>query len=303
MNIICTGLKLAPHTSTFMSNPNNLTHYCFTPLTAYIINLPKQLMITCITKSVSPISMAVKTQFGNTTSYLWLLAEAKKQHLSSELLEHNKIDTCYCMTIMTLQHTIIATIVGLAELDFIHAIHTIVDFLYQAQVPTFTSFSNHVMEEPLQEFHTYKGSIIAIGVQSQKLRLLQSFSHSICNVSFLIQYSADVSEYLLITHCKDPFIDTNHQRSSFIKQIMLLLDHEEFICQFGLYSLQKKRNVNFTNILPSQFNNPCYVDPTHAASEDDSTTTFHVTVKPDFADNLPNHVVTTYNLTDFLTLL
>ena len=36
---------------------------------------------------------------------------------------------------------------------------------------------------------------------------------------------------------------------------------------------------------------------------EDSTTTFHVTVKPDFTDKPPNYVATTYNLPDFPALL
>ena len=34
VDIVCTGLKLAVCVGTFMSDPTNLTHYCFTPLVA-----------------------------------------------------------------------------------------------------------------------------------------------------------------------------------------------------------------------------------------------------------------------------
>ena len=106
MDIVCTGLKLAAHASTFMSDPNNLTRYCFMPLAAYIADLPEQHMIACVMKSVSPISLAEQSQFGDGILYLpcdseftfrklvnlckkidpWklqeFLAEAKKDHLS-----------------------------------------------------------------------------------------------------------------------------------------------------------------------------------------------------------------------------
>ncbi|KIM51035.1 hypothetical protein SCLCIDRAFT_33797 [Scleroderma citrinum Foug A] len=76
------------------------------PLAAYITDLPEQHMITCVTKSVSPISLAEQSQFGNGVLYPpcdgeftfqklvdlckkidpWklqeFLAEAKKDHLS-----------------------------------------------------------------------------------------------------------------------------------------------------------------------------------------------------------------------------
>ncbi|KAI5994385.1 hypothetical protein EDD15DRAFT_2260132, partial [Pisolithus albus] len=227
-----------------------------------------------------------------------------------------------------LQHTIVATIAGLAEPDFVHAIRTIVDFLYRAQVLTFTSSAIHAMEESLQEFHMHKDSILQVGVQRgkskeishfqiPKLELLQSFGCGIRNVGSLIQYSADVSERLLITHCKDPFTHTNRQRNSFTEQIVLQLDREESI------------HADLTNVLYMEFDDSCYVDPTvdwvqQVAPEeashfcgprtfhnhflkgvisDDSTTAFHITVKPDFADKSSNYIAMTYNLPDFPHLL
>ena len=69
LDIVSAGLKIAAHTSTFMSDPNNLTRYCFMPLVAYIADLPKQLMIACVTKSVSPISLTEQSQFSNGIQY------------------------------------------------------------------------------------------------------------------------------------------------------------------------------------------------------------------------------------------
>ena len=40
------------------------------PLTAYIADLPEQHMIACVMKSVSPISLAKQSQFGNGILYL-----------------------------------------------------------------------------------------------------------------------------------------------------------------------------------------------------------------------------------------
>ncbi|KAI6104851.1 hypothetical protein EDD16DRAFT_1736785 [Pisolithus croceorrhizus] len=365
VDIVCTGLKLAARTGTFMSDPNNATRYCFTPLAAYTADLPEQLMISC----VDPWKLQV------------FLPEAKKQKLSGELLHfghkmffdhpfkwckellgHDEIDTRYRIqhkrigtrhfngvsqvNQMTghehrdLQRTIVATIAGLAEPDFVYAIRAIVDFLYRAQAPTFMSSAIHAMEESLREFHMHKDSILRAGVwrgkskeighfQIPKLELLQSFGRSIRNVGSLIQYSADVSERLLITHCKDPFTRTNRQRNSFTEQIVLRLDREESIRRFDLYSLLLERDANLTNMLCSESNVSSYVDLTadwlqHVAPEevshfhgprtfrnhflkgivsDDSTTAFHITVKPDYADKSSNYLATTYNLPDFPLLL
>ena len=108
LDIVCAGLKIAVHTGTFISDSSNLSRYCFTPLVGYIADLPEQLMIACVRKSVSPISLAKQSQFGDGILYPprdgeltlkklvdichglgidpWklkeFLAEAKKHHLS-----------------------------------------------------------------------------------------------------------------------------------------------------------------------------------------------------------------------------
>ena len=215
VDIVCTGLKLATHVGTFMSDPTNLTRYCFTLLVAYTADLPEQLMITCVTKSVSPVTIAEKNQFGDAILYAprdgeltlqklhelcqridpWrlqeFLVEAKKHNLNGVqlpfwcdwrfsnpsifligellhyghklffdhpfkwckvLLGHDEIDIHYRIqhkrvgvhhfngvsqvNQMTghehrdLQCTIVPTIAGLADPDFVRAIHAIVDFLY-----------------------------------------------------------------------------------------------------------------------------------------------------------------------------
>ncbi|KAI6025636.1 hypothetical protein F5J12DRAFT_716123, partial [Pisolithus orientalis] len=65
MDIVCTGLMLSVCTGTFMSNPNNLIQYRLAPLITYITDLPEQLMIACITKSVSPMIVTKQGHFGN----------------------------------------------------------------------------------------------------------------------------------------------------------------------------------------------------------------------------------------------
>ncbi|KAI6016037.1 hypothetical protein PISMIDRAFT_36798, partial [Pisolithus microcarpus 441] len=98
---------------------------------------------------------------------------------------------------------------------------------------------------------------------------------------------------------------------------------------FDLYSLLLERDANLTNVLYLESDDSCYIDPTadwvqHVAPEevshfhgprtfcnyfltgvvsDDSTTAFHITVKPDFADKSSNYIATTYNLPNFLHLL
>jgi len=421
LDIVCIGLKLAARTGTFMNDPNSVTQYCFTPLATYIADLPEQLMIACVTKSVLPISLAEQNQFGDGIPYAprdgeltleilrvlcakidpWrlqeFLAAAKKAHLSGvqlpfwrdwrfsnpsiflireilhtihkfffdhpfkwckEVLGHDELDARYRMQHrrvgtrhfngvshvkqMTgrdhrdLQRTVVATIAGCAEPDFVRAIHAIIDFIYQAQALTFTPSSIHAMKVALSEFHAFKGAILQAGAwrgkskeinhfSIPKLEILQSFSRSICNVGCLIQYTTDVSEHLLKTHCKDPFTRTNRQRAGFTQQVVRLLDREESIRHFDLYSLLLERNANLTNDPRPTSDDPRYVDPTldwvqcvapdevtyfHGPRNfrnhfltgmlsDDSKSALHVTIKADFADKSPRYIAETYRLSDF----
>ncbi|KAG1808440.1 uncharacterized protein BJ212DRAFT_1280723, partial [Suillus subaureus] len=69
-----------------------------------------------------------------------------------------------------------------------------------------------------------------------KLELMQSFTCAIFHVGSLMQWIADVLECLLITHCKHPFECTSCQQD-FILQIAHILDREETIQLFDLYTL------------------------------------------------------------------
>ncbi|KAG1888869.1 uncharacterized protein F5891DRAFT_1131976 [Suillus fuscotomentosus] len=69
-----------------------------------------------------------------------------------------------------------------------------------------------------------------------KLELMQSFTRAIFHVGSLMQWTADVSEHLLITHCKHPFERTSRQQD-FVSQIARILDREEAIRLFDLYTL------------------------------------------------------------------
>ncbi|KAG1824635.1 uncharacterized protein BJ212DRAFT_1444391 [Suillus subaureus] len=52
-----------------------------------------------------------------------------------------------------IQHTIVPTIAGVVDVNFICAICALIDFIYQAQSPTFTPSSISTMNASLQEFH------------------------------------------------------------------------------------------------------------------------------------------------------
>ncbi|KAG2339690.1 hypothetical protein BDR05DRAFT_977659 [Suillus weaverae] len=146
-----------------------------------------------------------------------------------------------------IQHTIVPTLWGIASPSFICAVWAMINFIYLAQNPLHTESSIAAMTQALRDFHDNKQAILDAEAQQgkgsakddffiPKLELMQSFPHAIFHVSSLMQWTADISEHLLITHCKHPFERTSRQRD-FILQIAHILNQEETIRLFDLYTL------------------------------------------------------------------
>ncbi|KAI6161292.1 hypothetical protein EDD17DRAFT_1481870 [Pisolithus thermaeus] len=203
---------------------------------------------------------------------------------------------------------------------FVYTIHSLVEFIYKAQNPVHTDASIASMVDALAEFHLNRQSIIDAGAwcgtsgvkmdfNIPKLEVMQSFAWNIKDNGTLMQYTTDVTECLLITHCKHLFERTSQQVNTFVDQIVTLLNHEENICCFDLYLLLHKSTqllenliviedeevstINplfsfMTHILPDKelsFSGPChfhnfFADPKGFLSSSGAVA-FHVTVKPD----------------------
>ena len=130
-----------------------------------------------------------------------------------------------------IQRTIVAMIAGCVPPRFLCAVHALVDFIYQAQSPMYTDASIEAMESLLREFHDHKDAIIEAGARKTKaagaktdfyipkLELFQSFATAVRNSGALIYHTADVSERLLMTHCKHPFERTSKNKD-FAEQIV-----------------------------------------------------------------------------------
>ena len=162
-----------------------------------------------------------------------------------------------------------------------------INFIYKAQALTFTDSSITSMLDSLAEFHRFKHSVIDAGLRRgasgpinrfdiPKLELFHSFTRAAQGVGAPIQFTADVSECLLITHCKNPFKCTSHQQSTFAKQIVHLLDREEHMRQFQFLMLLVECGTALKNIVDKEFDEMSDVDPTLAwilrVSPDDHAT-------------------------------
>lgn len=190
-----------------------------------------------------------------------------------------------------LQWTIIASIAGPVALDFLHAIQAMVNFIYKAQAPSFTDSSITSLVNLLTEFHCYKQAVIDAGVcrgvsgpinhfEIPKLELLHNFACSICNSGASIQFMANVSEQLLITHCKNPFECTSHQQNTFAQQIVCLLDQKERMQQFHLMTLLIEYNASLNNIIDDKFDEIMDIDPMltwifHISAQDHASFSLH----------------------------
>jgi hypothetical protein len=63
MDMVLQNLKVMAQVGEFMTDPMGCRRYVFTLLAAHIADLPKQLMITCVSKNVSPVTLAAQAQF------------------------------------------------------------------------------------------------------------------------------------------------------------------------------------------------------------------------------------------------
>lgn len=237
-----------------------------------------------------------------------------------------------------LQRTLVPSIAGVAPPQFIHAIRALIDFIYKAQNPVYTDTSVDSMVASLKEFHDHKQAILDAGARRgtkgtidnfliPKLELLQSFAAFTKDIGALIQWTADVTERLLITHCKLPFDRTSRQSRTFTEQIVDILNREESMRRFQLYLFLRMHNAPLTNaivteeqeitetdpalawiarIAPGDPNQRCFVGPRPVRNHflkgilsSTAMTAFHVTVAPDRAKMSINEVQQLYVLPDF----
>jgi hypothetical protein len=162
-----------------------------------------------------------------------------------------------------LQRTLVPSIAGVAPPQFVHAIHALIDFVYKAQSPVYTDTSIDSMVASLKEFHDHKQAILDAGARRgmkgtidhfliPKLELLQSFATFTKDIGALIQWTADVTERLLITHCKLPFDRTSRQSRTFTEQIVDILNREESMRRFQLYLFLRMHNTPLTNAIVTE---------------------------------------------------
>ncbi|KAG2056873.1 hypothetical protein BDR06DRAFT_1039624, partial [Suillus hirtellus] len=323
MDIVCMNLKEAAAVGASMVDPLGLLRYGFTPLVAYTADLPEQQMVSCVSKNTSPVTLAIQSQFGDGKLY-----EPRDGQGTLRMLE--ELAGCsFPSGMRDIQCTIIPTITGVIDPDFIHAVHAMVDFIYKAQAPTFTPTSIADMTSSLQEFHEFKHAIVHAKARQgtsgpiehfeiPKLELLASFARAIPQLGSIIQFTAD-----------NPFECTSHQHATFTQQVVHLLDREETARQFDLYALLRSNDMSLNNLIVNEFDKvvdmdlmlgwimciapeelswfqgPCPVCNHFLKGllSEDSRVAFHITVSSDHTNKTAPFLARLYQLPDFpLTL-
>ncbi|KAG1804646.1 uncharacterized protein BJ212DRAFT_1449691 [Suillus subaureus] len=319
MDMVLQNLKVAAQVGKFMTDPMGCQHYAFTLLATHISDLPEQLMIAYPWKvrefleqakqqSLSGVHLPYWRDWWFSDPAIFLIPELL--HTCHKFFFNHILKWC-------------KEVVGVNELDAqFHSQHKHVGmrhfadgishvnqmtgyFIYKSQAPTFTNSSIGSMVASLNEFHAHKHFILEVEActgasgpmshfQIPKLKLFNSFAHSICK-------SADASERLLITHCKTPFTWTSHQRSMFTQQV-------DTMQQFDLYALLREWGI-------SLFNEVVDTDPTfswivcitpqemHWILSNEASVAFHITIAHNLTDKNATTLANHYHLPHFPQLL
>ncbi|KAG2336155.1 hypothetical protein BDR05DRAFT_897109, partial [Suillus weaverae] len=132
-----------------------------------------------------------------------------------------------------------------------------------------------------------------------KLKLLASFARAIPQLGSIIQFTADVSEHMLITQCKNPFERTSHQCATFTQQVVRLLDREET----ALVDMDPMLGW-IMHVAPEELS--CLHGPRPVRNHflkgllsEDSRIAFHITVSSDHTNKTPPFLAQLYQLLDF----
>ncbi|KAG1873059.1 hypothetical protein DFJ58DRAFT_713602 [Suillus subalutaceus] len=277
MDLVCSNLKVAARVGEYMVDPSARLRYCFTPLISHIADLPEQLMIACsLCNRVDPWDLIIflreakklhlsgvhlpfwrNWRFCNPAKFLtpeilhtlhkfffdhvlkWI-KQVMGHELDIRFKSHHKrtgvrhfsggvshVNQMTGREHRDIQRTIVPTLWGMASPGFIRAVRAMIDFIYLAQNPLHTESSIASMIQALRDFHDHKQAIIDAEARQgkggakddffiPKLELMQNFARAIFNVGSLLQWTAD---------------------RDFILQIARILDREETIRLFDLYTL------------------------------------------------------------------
>ncbi|KAG1749592.1 hypothetical protein EDD22DRAFT_981821 [Suillus occidentalis] len=360
MDLVLANLKAAALDGCFMPDPNRHIRFVFTPLVAHVCDLPEASMIAAVAKNhtlqlivdtarkVDPWDLdkfqkAAKAvdlsgvhmpywrdwlyallhtcfKFFADHPLKWIKETVGAHELDNRfIVQHKRVGTRH----FTKGVTHVKQMTGREYREIQRTI-----FIYLAQHPS--------MQQALSDFHSYKGAIIEAearkgkkGVKEDffipKLELLQSFKGTVQRLGTLMQFSADTTERLLITHCKDLFSWTARQSKDFTEQCVRLLNRQESMEIFDMYALLTSHGVPLVNVMHAEEEEITIANPALAwvscvlpdevklvhgprpvrnhflkgILSGDAQTAFQVNVTPDYNSLSPAEISTKFILPNF----
>ncbi|KAG1896381.1 uncharacterized protein F5891DRAFT_958756 [Suillus fuscotomentosus] len=366
MDLILANLKAAAAEGCFMSDPFRYIRYVFTPLIAHFQKAAKAVYLSgvhmpfwrdwkyaCPSVFLAAEILHTCHKFFFDHPLNWVKEAVGKHELNARFaIQHKRVGTRHFAKGVThikqmtgrehrdIQRTIVASIAGATPPRFIRAIRALIDFIYLAQNPVHSPDSLKSMAQALADFHSFKDAIVDAEARRgkngakedffiPKLELLQSFCGTVERLGSLMQFSADVTERLLITHCKDLFSRTSRQSKDFALQCVRILNRQEAMEIFDLFALLHSCGASLVNAIHAEdedviTTNPALswvsrVLPDEAKSvhgprpvrnhflkgilSGDALTAFQLNVTPDYKSLSPVEIRTKYSLPDFDIML
>ncbi|KAG2039998.1 hypothetical protein BDR03DRAFT_932839 [Suillus americanus] len=351
VDLVCANLKIAAKDGCFMPNPSRYIRYVFTLLVAHVdpwdldkfqktakaahlsgVHMPywSDWMFACPSVFLAGEILHTCIKFFTDHPLNWVKETVGKRELDARfMVQHKRVGTWHFTKGVThvnqmtgqehrdIQHTIVASIAGVAAPRFIRSIRALIEFIYLAQNPVHSPDSLHSMVQVLSDFHAFKDAII-----DAKAR---SFRGMVERLGMLMQFLADMTERLLITHCKHLFECMNRRSTDFMEQCVRILNRQESMEPFNLYTLFYSRGASLINAIHIEDEEVTTVNPalswvSHVLPDEahsvhgprpvqnhflkgilseDALTAFHLTSTPDFNALTPVSIQTKYSLLDF----
>ncbi|KAH7919080.1 hypothetical protein BV22DRAFT_1108185 [Leucogyrophana mollusca] len=239
MDIVFANCKVAAHIGQFFPDPCGDLRYKFTPLAAYIADLPEQqLLFQKASKQVylyGILHVCLKFFFNHVLIWCKELLGHDKLNVRYQS-QHKQVGTRHFSKGVShhrdVQCTIVAVIAGAAPGEFVRAVWAMIDFIYLAQKHVHTPTTIKKMVEALAEFHQHKNIILEVEAHRgkkgtmennfniPKLELMQGFAQVVKQSGGLMQYTADGAPLINTVMDEDRHIVETAQVLAWIDRIL-----------------------------------------------------------------------------------
>ena len=171
----------------------------------------------------------------------------------------------------------------------LHAVQSILDFLYLVQLPTHTSQTLQHLQTALETFHNNKSIFIDLGIHANfnlpKLHSLQHYASCIESLGTTDNYNTENTERLHIDFAKDAYCATNHKDE--FSQMTLWLERKEKVLIHQTY-------IKLATIPP-----PIYLEPPTNEDESDEISHIHISKTPSTSSVHFDQLALDYGAIDF----